>query len=107
MRAVQHTSTATISVHLVVSDPERAARWYGGVFGAMEISRVTLPDGAVFAIGLLIGDTEVHLAGEYPAHGIVSPVTLGGTYLSLQVRPTTWTRAFSGHCRLGPRSFIR
>jgi hypothetical protein len=57
MREVQHTSTATISVHLVVSDPERAARWYGDVFGAMEVSRVALTKGGVFAIGLLFGDT--------------------------------------------------
>ena len=100
MREVQRTSTATISVHLAVSDPVLAARWYGEVFGAMEISRVALPDGGIFAIGLLIGDTEVHLAGEYPAQGVMSPLTLGGTYLALQVRAddvdTRFQRALQG-----------
>ena len=105
MRAVQHTSTATISVHLVVSAPERAARWYGNVFGATEISRVALPDGGVFAIGLLIGDTEVHLAGEYPAQGIISPLTLGGTYLALQVRADDVDTRFQRALQAGATEF--
>ena len=105
MREVQHTSTATISVHLVVSDTEQAARWCGDVFGAMEISRFELPDGGVFAIGLLIGDTEVHLAGEYPAHGIVSPLTLGGTYLALQVRADDVDTRFQRALQAGATEF--
>jgi PhnB protein len=76
---------ATVSPHLVVSDPERAARWYADVLGAAERSRIPLPDGSVLTIELQIGDTGVHLAGEFPDHGIVSPLTLGGTYLALQV----------------------
>ena len=105
MRAVQRTSTATISVHLVVSDPELAARWYGDVFGAIEISRVAFPDGGVFAIGLLIGDTEVHLAGEYPAQGIISPLTLGGTYLALQVRADDVDTRFQRALQAGAMQF--
>ena len=105
MRAGQHTSTATLAVHLVVSDPERAARWYGEVFGAIEISRVVLPDSVVFAIGLLIGDTEVHLAGEYPAQGIISPLTLGGTYLALQVRADDVDTRFQQALQAGATQF--
>jgi PhnB protein len=74
-----------VAAHLVVDDPERAAAWYGTVFGAQEIDRIPLPDGSIFAIDLAIGDTTVALAGEYPDMGIISPRTLGGTYLALVV----------------------
>jgi PhnB protein len=76
---------ATISPHIVVGDVEEALAWYGRVFGATEVSRISLPDGGVFTVEIRIGDTSIHLAGEYPDMGIVSPATLGGTYLALQV----------------------
>ena len=86
-----------VAAHLVVDDPERAAEWYATVFGAQQIDRIPLPDGSVFAIDLAIGDTTIALAGEYPDLGIISPKTLGGTYLALVV-PTenadeVWHRA--------------
>ncbi|WP_405164681.1 VOC family protein [Nocardia sp. NBC_01499] len=90
---------STISPHLVVKNAIDAARWYGEVLGAEEISRLELPGGQVLTIGLRIGDTEVHLADEHPDMGIVSPVTLGGTYMALQVEiddvDATFERALS------------
>jgi PhnB protein len=89
----------TVSPHLVVRDPEGAARWYADVLGAEERSRIPLPGGGVLAIELRLGDTALHLAGEYPAQGIVSPQTLGGTYLALQVATddvdAAWDRAIA------------
>ena len=89
-----------VAAHLVVNDPEQAAGWYATVFGATETDRIPLPDGSVFAIDLVIGDTRISLAGEYPDMGITSPRTLGGTYLALVV-PTenadeVWSRAIQG-----------
>jgi len=88
-----------IAAHLVVDDPERAAQWYGSVFGARETDRIPLPDGTVFAIDLTLGATTIALAGEYPDQGIISPKTLGGTYLALVVATDNadevWTRAIN------------
>jgi len=89
-----------VAAHLVVNDPEPAASWYATVFGAAETDRIPLPDGSVFASDLAIGDTTIALAGEYPNMGIISPKTLGGTYLALIV-PTenadeVWIRAIEG-----------
>ena len=89
-----------VAAHLVVNDPEPAASWYATVFGAAETDRIPLPDGSVFASDLAIGDTTIALAGEYPNMGIISPKTLGGTYLALVV-PTenadeVWRRAIEG-----------
>jgi PhnB protein len=86
-----------VAAHLVLDDPERAAAWYGTVFGAQETDRIPLPDGSIFAIDLAIGDTTIALAGEYLDMGIISPKTLGGTYLALVVSTDNadevWARA--------------
>ncbi|WNM35906.1 VOC family protein [Streptomyces sp. Li-HN-5-11] len=76
---------ATLTPHLVVRDPVRAAEWYARAFGAQERSRVPLPGGRVMTIELAFGDSTVAIADEFPEHGIVSPLTLGGTYGALQI----------------------
>lgn len=96
---------ADISPHLVVSDPEQALNWYRAVFGAEELSRIPLPDGTAFAIEFGIGDTHLHLAGEYPDMGIVSPATLGGTYLALQVETDDVDATFERAIAAGAKIF--
>lgn len=96
---------AGISPHLVVSDPEGALAWYREVFRAVEVSRIPLPDGTPFAIEFTIGDTHVHLAGEYPDMGIVSPATLGGTYLALQVETEDVDATFERAITAGAKVF--
>ncbi|MCU1645573.1 MAG: Glyoxalase/bleomycin resistance protein/dioxygenase [Nocardia sp.] len=96
---------ADISPHLVVSDPEQALNWYRAVFEAAELSRIPLPDGTAFAIEFSIGDTHLHLAGEYPDMGIVSPATLGGTYLALQVETDDVDATFERAIAAGAKIF--
>jgi PhnB protein len=88
---------ATLTPHLVVRDVERAARWYAEALGAQERSRIPLPGDRVMAIELAFGDSTIMIADEYPDHGIVSPLTLGGTYGALQIATTDadalWQRA--------------
>ena len=87
----------TISAHIVARDPERAADWYVKVFGAEERSRIPLPGGKVMTIEVAIGDSTVMVADELPEAGIVSPLTLGGTYGALVVATddadAIWERA--------------
>lgn len=87
----------TLTPHLVVRDVERAAAWYATAFGAEERGRIPLPDGKPFTIELRFGDTTVMIADEYPDLGVVSPLTLGGTYLALQIATddadALWRRA--------------
>ena len=86
-----------LTPHIVVTDPDAAATWYVQAFGAEERSRVPLPDGGVLTIELAVGDTGLHLAGEFPDAGIVSPTTIGGTATVLQIETddadTLWARA--------------
>ena len=74
-----------LTPHLVTRDPAAAAAWYGSVLGAVEESRTTLPDGRVLSIDLLFGDARLAIGDEFPDMGIVSPLTLGGTYGALHL----------------------
>ncbi|MEV6965136.1 VOC family protein [Hamadaea sp. NPDC051192] len=68
-----------VAVHLVVSDPDTAATWYAEVLGAKETSRLLLPDGRPLTVELLVGDTVLAVAGEWPGRGLRTPAALGGT----------------------------
>ena len=88
---------STLTSHLVTRDPARAAAWYVSVLGAAETSRITLPDGQILTIELQFGDSVLAIADEFPDLGIVSPLTLGGTYgalhLAVEDADAVWRRA--------------
>jgi PhnB protein len=90
----------TLTAHLVVRDPARAAAWYVSVLGAAENSRITLPGGQVLTIELQFGDSVLAIGDEFPGLGIVSPLTLGGTYGALHLAvgdaDAVWGRALEG-----------
>ena len=86
-----------ITPHIVVTDADAAAAWYVQAFGAEERRRVPLPGGGVMSIELAIGATALHVAGEFPDAGVVSPATIGGTATVLQIETddadALWARA--------------
>jgi PhnB protein len=86
-----------LSFHFVTRDPARASQWYQAALDAREISRITLPDGGVLTIELQVGDSKFAISDEIPELGIVSPLTLGGTYGALHLAvvdvDALWTRA--------------
>lgn len=69
------------------------------VLDARENNRITLPGGQVLTIELQFGDSVLSIADEFPAMGVVSPLTLGGTYGALHLAvsdvDTTWARAIA------------
>jgi PhnB protein len=75
----------TITAHMVVRDAARAVEWYTKVLGAEELLRIPTPDGRLMSVELRFGDSTVMLADEFPEMGIVSPQTLGGTYMALHL----------------------
>jgi PhnB protein len=88
---------ATLAVHLVVNDPDSAAAWYTEALGAIESSRVVLPDGRTFTVELRIGDTIIAIAGEMPTAGMRTPTSLGGSASALHLAvpdiDAAWQRA--------------
>jgi PhnB protein len=75
----------TITPHVVVRDAARAVDWYTNVLGAEERLRIPVPDGRLMSVELRFGDSTVMLADEFPEMGIVSPQTVGGTYMALHL----------------------
>jgi PhnB protein len=90
---------STLTSHLVTRDPARASAWYVSALGAAENSRITLPGGQVLTIELQFGDSVLAIADEFPGLGIVSPLTLGGTYgalhLAIEDADAVWQRALA------------
>jgi PhnB protein len=87
----------TLTPHLVTRDPAAAAAWYGSVLGAAEEGRITLPNGRVLTVELRFGDSKLAIGDEFADMGIVSPLTLGGTYgalhLAVEDAAAVWQRA--------------
>ena len=76
---------ATITPHIVVRDAAKAVDWYADVLGAEERLRIAVPDGRLMSVEFRFDDSAVMLADEFPEMGIVSPQTLGGTYMALHL----------------------
>ena len=91
------STTQTITPHLVVGGAAQAADWYQQAFGAQVGARIPVPGGKFLQIEVRLGDATVMLADEFPDMGVLSPLTLGGTYGALDIATedadTLWDRA--------------
>ena len=67
----------TLAAMLSVRHGAKAIEFYKAAFGAVELSRVEAPDGAVVA-QLSVGASDFWLADESPEHQNFSPETLSG-----------------------------
>jgi PhnB protein len=72
-----------VTPYLIVDGAARAIEFYQQAFGAREISRMAGPDGKVAHAEIQLGDSHVMLADECPQFGFRSPVSYGGTPVSL------------------------
>ena len=87
----------TITPHVVVRGAANAAAWYHDVFGAVERERVPAAGGTYMSIELWFGDASIRLADEFPEMQVLSPASVGGTSITLQLAvddvDATWQRA--------------
>jgi PhnB protein len=75
----------TITPYLALSNSAKAIEFYKKAFGAVELSRLTNPEGGIGHAELKIGDSVLFLADECPQMGNRSPKTLGGTAVGLHL----------------------
>ena len=68
----------SVTPYLCVSDAARAIEFYKEAFGATEIMRMEVPGGKIGHAELLIGDSRVALADEFPEMNFRSPQSIGG-----------------------------
>jgi uncharacterized glyoxalase superfamily protein PhnB len=76
----------SVTPHIVVRDAPTAIDFYKRAFGAVERFRMPSPDGKhVMHAEIMIGDTVVMMAEESPGNPCKSPLSLGGTPVSLHL----------------------
>jgi PhnB protein len=74
-----------LSPYLSVADADAALDFYVSVLDATERLRLPGPDGRIGHAELELGNSVLMLADEFPEMGNPSPLTLGGTPVSLNV----------------------
>ena len=79
------TRQPVITPYLSVTSAARAIEFYREAFGAVETLRMTADDGRVGHAEITIGGANVMLADEHPEIGFLSPETLGGAGMTLQL----------------------
>jgi uncharacterized glyoxalase superfamily protein PhnB len=76
----------TITPHLVVRGVAAAVEFYRLAFGAQELLRNLAPDGrTIMHCELLLGDSRFFVNDEFPDHGVLSPLGLGGSPVTLHL----------------------
>ena len=74
-----HTATP----YLIINGAARAIEFYKKAFGAVEQFRMAQPDGSVGHAEILIGDSVIMMADEFPEKGYRGPLSLGGSTASI------------------------
>jgi uncharacterized glyoxalase superfamily protein PhnB len=75
----------TITPFMTVRDAARAIEFYKQAFGAKEKGVMKGPEGKVMHAELVIGDSIIMLADEFPEFGSLSPQSTGGSGTGLHI----------------------
>lgn len=90
MTAVQPIPTgfSAITPHLVCRNAAEAIDFYAKAFGAVELGRLPGPDGRLAHAMIRIGDAPLMLVDEYPEQGMLSPLSLNGSPVTIHLYVT-------------------
>ena len=92
---------SSVTPHLVIKYCEKAIDFYKKALGAREIYRSLMPDGRIMHAMIQIGNSFVMMADEFPDMGAVSPLTLGGTPMSLHIYTDDADKLFNQAIKAG------
>jgi PhnB protein len=81
----QQGSQQTVTLYMTVKDAASAIDFYRNAFGATELFRLAQPDGKVGHAEIMIGNTTLMLADEFPEWEALSPATIGGSPVKINV----------------------
>lgn len=84
VKAIPHEGHP-MSPYLIVKGAISAIDFYVEAFGAKELFRLEQPSGKVGHAELELGGARFMLADEYPDVGALSPITVGGTPVSIHL----------------------
>jgi PhnB protein len=75
----------TLTPYLIVKGAANALDYYKKAFAAKELLRMPGPDGAIMHAEMQVGDSPIMLADEMPGRPYRSPISYGGTPVSLML----------------------
>ena len=73
----------SVTPYLLIGGASAAIDFYMKAFGAVEVLRLTAPDGRIGHAEIRIGDSHVMLADEHPEMAFLGPQSRGGTTVSM------------------------
>jgi len=91
----------TLTPFLTVRNAERAIEFYKQAFGAKERGVAKGPDGKVMHAEIMIGDSIIMLADEFPEFGSLSPQAVGGSPMGLHIYIENVDAAFDRAVKAG------
>ncbi|MGI5415264.1 VOC family protein [Actinomadura luteofluorescens] len=102
--AIQETQAEVRSLtpYLCVDDGRRALRWYADAFGAeLRGEPMVMEDGRIGHAELVLGDSVLMLADEWPENGLLGPKARGGPSQSLYLKVPDVDIVFSHAIEMG------
>ena len=93
----------TVTPSLTVRDAARAIEFYKQAFGAKERGAMKGPDGKVMHAEIMIGDSIIMLADEFPQFGSLSPQSVGGSGSGLHIYLEDVDSAFDRAVKAGAK----
>jgi uncharacterized glyoxalase superfamily protein PhnB len=85
----------TLTPHLTVRDADKALEFYKNALGAEILGVARTPDGKVMHASLRIGDSMLMLNDEFPEMGGLSPLSVGGTGVTIHIYTDNVDEAFN------------
>jgi PhnB protein len=85
----------TLTPHLTARNAEQALEFYKNAFGAEVLHVAHMPDGKVMRASLRIGDSMLMLNDEFPDHGALSPLSTGGSAVTIHIYTDNVDAAFN------------
>jgi PhnB protein len=85
----------TLTPHLTVRNAKEALEFYKQAFGAEVLHVADMPDGKVMHATVRMGDSMLMLNDEMPEHGALSPLSSGGSGVTLHIYTENVDDAFA------------
>jgi uncharacterized glyoxalase superfamily protein PhnB len=85
----------TLTPHLTVRDADKALEFYRNALGAEVLHVARMPNGKVMHAGLRIGDSMLMLNEEAAEYGALSPLSTGGTGVTIHIYTDNVDAAFN------------
>jgi PhnB protein len=94
----------TVTPHLVLRDAAKAIEFYKKAFGMTEVMRMSGADGqSIMHAELMLGDSHIYLAEEWPGGECAAPEKLGSTTVSIHLYvpdcDALFSRAVAAGCK--------